>query len=167
MKTAHANFCRRNKSFQAPSELLDAFIEGAVVIFAGAGISTESRGVMPNTFYTEINYALGNTNSDRAFPDLMGDFCSTPAGKIGLIQRIRDHFDYAYEHSSIYADATRFHEELATFYAVDTLVTPIGMTISSGIVPPRRLLKIGILPSGLSHNAKSSRSMAQYPITDR
>jgi hypothetical protein len=25
-------FCRRNKSFQAPSELLDAFLEGAVVI---------------------------------------------------------------------------------------------------------------------------------------
>jgi hypothetical protein len=116
-------FCRRNKSFQAPSELLDAFLEGTVVIFAGAGISTEAKSVMPNTLYTEINHALGNKNSDRAFPDLMEDFCATPAGKIGLIQRIRDHFDYAYSHSSIYSDATRFHNELATFYPVDTIVT--------------------------------------------
>jgi hypothetical protein len=78
---------------------------------------------MPNTLYTEINHALGNKNSDRKFPDLMEDFCSTPAGKIGLIQRIRDHFDYAYAHASLYNDATRFHEELATFYPVDTIVT--------------------------------------------
>jgi hypothetical protein len=116
-------FCRRNRTFQAPSELLDAFLEGAVVIFAGAGISTEANGVMPNSLYTEIKHSLGTESSERAFPDLMEDFCSTPAGKIGLIQRIRDHFDYAYAHSSIYNDATRFHEELATFYPLDTIVT--------------------------------------------
>lgn len=116
-------FCNRNKSFQAPSELLDAFLDGSAVLFAGAGISTEARGVMPNTLYTEIAYSLGSKTNDRSFPDLMEDFCSTPSGKVGLVQRIKDHFDYAYSHDEIYQDATRFHQELATFFPLDTIVT--------------------------------------------
>ncbi|RZN11241.1 hypothetical protein CWO90_46550 [Bradyrhizobium sp. Leo121] len=116
-------FCKRNKSFEAPSELLDAFLDGSVLLFAGAGISTEAPGVMPNTLYSEINYILGGTTHDRAFPDLMEDFCSSPSGKIGLIQKIKEHFDYAYSHGQIYRNATRFHRELATFFPLDTVVT--------------------------------------------
>jgi hypothetical protein len=52
----------------------------------------------------------------------MQDFCATPLGKIGLVQRIKDHFDYAYAHLSIYQDATRFHRELSTFFPLDTIV---------------------------------------------
>lgn len=116
-------FCNRNKSFEAPSELLDAFLDGSVLLFAGAGISTEAPGVMPNTLYTEIGYILGDAAKDRAFPDLMEDFCSSPSGKVGLIQKIKEHFDYAYCHGQIYRDATRFHRELATFFPLDTIIT--------------------------------------------
>lgn len=98
-------------------------MDGKIVLFAGAGVSTEAKGVMPNTFYNEIRHILGETGPNRSFPDIMQDFCATPSGKIGLIQRIKDHFDYAYAHFSIYKDATRFHRELATFFPIDTIVT--------------------------------------------
>jgi hypothetical protein len=69
-------------------------MDGKIVLFAGAGISTEADGVMPNTFYNETRHILSETDPNRPFPDLMQDFCATPSGKIGLIQRIKDHFDY-------------------------------------------------------------------------
>ena len=78
---------------------------------------------MPNTFYNEIRHVLGSADKTRPFPDLMQDYCSTPSGKIGLIQRLNDHFDYAFAHASIYRTATRFHRELATFFPLDTIVT--------------------------------------------
>jgi hypothetical protein len=98
-------------------------MDGKIVLFAGAGVSTEAKGVMPNTFYNQIRHILGETDPNKSFPDVMQDFCSTPSGKIGLIQRIKDHFDYAYAHLSIYKDATRFHRELSTFFPIDTIVT--------------------------------------------
>jgi hypothetical protein len=98
-------------------------MDGKIVLFAGAGVSTEAKNVMPNTFYNEIRHILGETDPNKSFPDLMQDFCSTPSGKIGLIQRIKDHFDYAYAHLSIYKEATRFHRELSTFFPIDTIVT--------------------------------------------
>jgi NAD-dependent SIR2 family protein deacetylase len=98
-------------------------MDGKIVLFAGAGISTEAKGVMPNTFYNGIKHVLGDTDPNRSFPDVMQEFCSTPSGKIGLIQRIKDHFDYAYDHLSIYQNATRFHRELSTFFPIDTIVT--------------------------------------------
>jgi SIR2-like domain len=122
-QNCQCDFCKRNKSFDAPSELLELCMDGKIVLFAGAGISTEAKGVMPNTFYNEIRHILGNNDPNRAFPDVMEEFCSTPSGKIGLIQRIKDHFDYAYAHLSIYNEATRFHRELSTFFPIDTIVT--------------------------------------------
>jgi hypothetical protein len=122
-ENCHCDFCKRNKTFAAPSELLELCMDGKIVLFAGAGISTEAKGVMPNTFYNEIRHILGETNPDMPFPDVMQEFCATPSGKIGLIQRIKDHFDYAFAHLSIYKDATRFHRELATFFPLDTIVT--------------------------------------------
>ncbi|WP_298255362.1 SIR2 family protein [Bradyrhizobium sp.] len=98
-------------------------MDGKIVLFAGAGISTEAKGVMPRTLYNEVRHVLKIEDQTRSFPDVMQDFCSTPSGKIGLIQRINDHFDYAYVHTSIFRNATRFHRELATFFPLDTIVT--------------------------------------------
>ncbi|QND71806.1 SIR2 family protein [Tardiphaga robiniae] len=78
---------------------------------------------MPNSFYNEIKHIVGVSDENATFPEVMQQFCSSPSGKVGLIQRIKDHFDYAYAHLSIYKDATRFHRELATFFPIDTIVT--------------------------------------------
>ena len=158
-------FCRRNKSFQAPSELLDAFLEGTIVIFAGAGISTEAKGVMPNTLYTEINHALGNKNSDQAFPDLMEDFCSTPAGKIGLIQESAITLTTHTRTRPCITMPLASTKNSRPFTRQIPSSRPIGTTISSNTVPLPRLLRIEILPCGPLHSGKSSRSMARYQTT--
>lgn len=115
--------CQRNKPFQVPSELADLFMAGKIVLFAGAGVSTEAPGITPDNFFETIGYITGNTDATRSFPDLMQDFCTTPAGKVGLISEIKKRFDYIFAHRSIYDDATRFHQELATFFPIDTIVT--------------------------------------------
>ncbi len=111
-QNCQCEFCKRNKSFEAPSELIDLFMDGKVVLFAGAGISTEAKGVMPNSFYNEIKHIVGVSDENATFPEVMQQFCSSPSGKVGLIQRIKDHFDYAYAHLSIYKDATRINLKL-------------------------------------------------------
>jgi len=116
-------FCKRKKEFGIPSELADRFVSGKVVLFAGAGISTEAKGVAPNTFYQTIEYILGDGVSGRPFPDLMEAYCRTPAGRSGLITELMKHFEYIYSHKEIFDQATRFHRELSTFTAIDTIVT--------------------------------------------
>lgn len=116
-------FCKRKKEFDIPSELADRFVSGRVVLFAGAGVSTEAKDVAPNTFYQTIEYILGDSISGRSFPDLMEAYCQTPAGRTGLITELIKHFEYIYSHKEIFDQATRFHRELATFTAIDTIVT--------------------------------------------
>lgn len=117
------SMCRGEIQFQAPSELVDAFIEGRVALFAGAGVSSEAPRLLPNTFYEEIGFVVGNTDRTRPFPDLMEDFCKTPAGKPALIQRFQARVQYIYSHREIYDHSTRFHRELATFFPIDTIIT--------------------------------------------
>src|SRR5215207_8459011 len=112
--------CRGKIQFQAPSELVDAFIDGRVALFVGAGVSSEAPGVMPNTFHEEIGFILSSTDRTRPFPDLMEEFCRTPSGRPALIERIQERFQYIYSHRDIYDHATRFHRELATFFPINT-----------------------------------------------
>jgi hypothetical protein len=58
-------------------------MDGKIVLFAGAGVSTEAKGVMPNTFYNEIRHILGETDPNKSFPDIMQDFCATHLAKLG------------------------------------------------------------------------------------
>lgn len=115
--------CRRKKPFDAPIELVNSFIEGKIVLFAGAGVSTEAKGVMPNTLHEEISHALGKPDRAILFPDLAEELCKVPSGRIVLVQKIKERFNYIYAHSSIYDEATRFHRQLATFYPITTIVT--------------------------------------------
>lgn len=51
--------CKNNKDFDLPKQLLEAFRSGDVVIFAGAGVSTEGKTILPYTFYDEIAGDVG------------------------------------------------------------------------------------------------------------
>ncbi len=53
----------------------------------------------------------------------MEAYCKTASGRVGMLQELRERFDYIYSHQEIYDEATRFHRELATFFPVDTIVT--------------------------------------------
>jgi hypothetical protein len=117
------HICRGKIQFQAPSELIDAFIEGKVALFVGAGVSSEGPDVQRDNFYDQINYILGNKGDPPPFPDLMEQFCDSPGGRSALIERIQAYFHYIYSHREIYDKATRFHRQLATFFPLDTIIT--------------------------------------------
>jgi hypothetical protein len=46
--------CCNEKDFDFPEHLLDKIASGDVVIFAGAGISTENRSYCQSTLYEQI-----------------------------------------------------------------------------------------------------------------
>ncbi|MBG0787556.1 MAG: SIR2 family protein [Anaerolineaceae bacterium] len=117
-------FCKNNLPFNFPSELIDDVIDGKVVIFAGAGISTESSVVFPNTFYESI---LEETDIEPengpSFPDLMSEFCKKRNGRTLLLQKIKQRLDYIKSFPELYRSATQFHRELATVYLINTIIT--------------------------------------------
>ena len=46
--------CKEQKPFVMPKEILDAAKNGELVLFCGAGISTENKNVLPYSFYSSI-----------------------------------------------------------------------------------------------------------------
>ena len=47
---SECDICRNNLPFEMPAEVVDACIAGRLVVFVGAGCSTETRAVLQNTF---------------------------------------------------------------------------------------------------------------------
>lgn len=116
--------CRENTAFTLPQPLLDSLGEGSVVIFAGAGISTEGKPVFPYTLYDDVARELKvSPSSNLSFPDVMAKFCKQPNGRQKHLRKIRERFDYIKSFPEIYRTATRFHRELATMYQIDSIVT--------------------------------------------
>jgi NAD-dependent SIR2 family protein deacetylase len=116
--------CRNNKDFVFPKQLLEEVKKRNVVIFAGAGISTESRTVFPSTFYENIATELG-VSLDKApdFSNLMSKFCKRPNGRRELLMKIRDRFDYVESFPFLYNIATAFHQELSTIHQIENIIT--------------------------------------------
>ena len=63
--------CKNNKPFAFPKEIIDAALDGELVLFCGAGISTESKNVLPYSFYTSIKNELDVKDESVSFSDLM------------------------------------------------------------------------------------------------
>ena len=52
--------CTLNIPFEMPSEIVDAYKNGNLIIFTGSGVSTESPNVYPSTFYQYIKNVIEN-----------------------------------------------------------------------------------------------------------
>lgn len=116
--------CQDKQPFELPEDLYQSFLNCLVVIFAGAGISTENRAVFPYTLYEDVCEELNVLPTEHiAFPDLMSRYCSQPNGRSKLLRKIRDRFDYIRSFPELYRDATRFHRELSTLSVVEEIVT--------------------------------------------
>jgi hypothetical protein len=116
--------CRNEQEFEIPDHLMQQLTKGNVVIFAGAGVSTEARTVFPWTFYEEIHEALGMSQKDKpAFPVLMSLYCRRPDGRRELLERLRSRLSYVQGFPELYRTATQFHRELSTLFYVDTYFT--------------------------------------------
>lgn len=114
--------CSNNKSFTPPSHLIEKLSQGEVVLFAGAGISTENKTYCRSTFYEEIQADLGLTD-ELPFPELMSKFCELPDGRIKLLEKIKGRFDYFRSFDDFYNGMTRFHRAVAPFYLITDVVT--------------------------------------------
>lgn len=116
------DICKNNKEFDVPDEIIKAAKEKQLVLFCGAGISTEGKNVLPLNFYSEVKEEL-SIDEDMSFSELMSQYCSMPNGRRKLLQRIKERFEYIHSFSEIENRATKFHLELAPLYMIDTIIT--------------------------------------------
>ena len=103
--------------------LYEQIFKGDAVIFAGAGISTESKIVFPYTFYEEIAGELDILDKNLSFPEVMEEYCKLPDGRKKMIDRLQQRFDYIDSFSGLERTATTFYRELATLYPIQTIIT--------------------------------------------
>jgi len=115
--------CKYNFRFALSDDLLADFLRGDVTIFAGAGISTESKKVLKTTLYESVAYELKLNASNLSFPQLMDKYCDQPNGRLKLLKKIKHRFDHIDSFPELRGDATRFHQELATLFPVKNIVT--------------------------------------------
>ncbi|MCV3209740.1 SIR2 family protein [Mesorhizobium sp. YC-39] len=122
MSNCECSFCKNEKEFVFPRELLDRISEGKVAIFAGAGISTENRDHCRGTFYDQIQVEIG-ASGDLDFPSLMSLYCSRPDGRIKLVQKIRDRLNYFSSFRGFYVPMTRFHRAIRPLFMIKDVIT--------------------------------------------
>lgn len=126
--THHNNclICKNHKPFEMPKEIVTAAKKGKLSIFAGSGVSTESRSVLPFTFYDQISYELNidPKGSRLSFDELMSLFVKqTKEGRRSLISEIYKRFDRIESFTRTYSTATSFHREVATIPHLNEIFT--------------------------------------------
>lgn len=122
--SAECIFCKDFHEFELPASLMDELLSGNVVLFAGAGISTEDRNVFPSTFYDDIRRGLKLHETETiSFSGLMSRYCAQPNGRANLLREIRKRLEYIRSFPELYRSASRFHSELSTFFFIQSVVT--------------------------------------------
>lgn len=105
-----------------PKEIIDATKNGELVLFCGAGISTEGKNVMPYSFYEEINDELEG-DMTKSFSVLMQEYCNQPNGRKKLLKKIQNRFAYIKSFPELERAATSFHKELSEIHQIKTIIT--------------------------------------------
>ena len=115
--------CRHEVPFSLPEQVVEAAMAGRLVVFAGAGISTESRTTFPVSFYESVCDSIGLDPEDGPpFETVMSQFCERYS-RSQLLQAIRSRIEYCSSYPGVYRMATRFHHELSTIHLVKEVVT--------------------------------------------
>lgn len=114
---------KKQDKVKIPDHLIEEFIAGNVVIFAGAGVSTGIKKISPPTLYESISYDLGYEDCKKSFPELMSEYCKKSNGRIKLLEKIRQRFQNIRSFRELYDNATEFYREIATIPFIDTIVT--------------------------------------------
>jgi len=115
--------CKNHKMFKMPNEILNASKIGKLVLFCGAGISTENKTVLPYSFYMSIQKELNINDNSLFFSELMQKYCDLPNGRRKLLRKIKKRFEYIHSFPELERRATAFHSELAELYFVKTIIT--------------------------------------------
>jgi NAD-dependent SIR2 family protein deacetylase len=114
--------CCNAKDFVFPEHLLEKIETGEVVLFVGAGISTENKAHCKSTLYEEIQADLKSTAS-LSFPGFMDAFCAQPDGRIKLLEKIKHRFDYFLSFDDFFRPMTRFHRSMSPLYMIKDVIT--------------------------------------------
>ncbi len=123
-RRAESLFCKNFHEFELPESLIGEILSNRVVLFAGAGISTEDKSVFPYTFYEQIRSEFKVPESEiLPFSNLMTQYCAQPNGRANLLRKFRERFEYVRSFPELYSTATRFHSELSTLFFIDSIVT--------------------------------------------
>lgn len=120
-KDSKHTFCC-NSDFELPEDIITAIKKEEIVIFAGAGISTEGRNVYKNSLYSNINDELGESNNN-SFSKLMTMYCNLPNGRRKLINKIMERFDYYKSFTEIDKHMSSFFEPLSDIYGIKDIIT--------------------------------------------
>jgi NAD-dependent SIR2 family protein deacetylase len=114
--------CGLDYEFKMPSEIILAAHDRKLVIFAGAGISTEVPSVFPTTFFEGIRDEL-SASAAISFPELMERFVAV-RGRPDLVRRLKHRLDYVDSFPTLRRQARKFHRALATMpYLQDVITT--------------------------------------------
>lgn len=113
--------CRLDFDFDMPPELVQAAHGRDVVIFAGAGISTEVPPAYPVTIMARAAERIGRDDLDT-FPETMQAF-QDKFDRTEMVQMIKSKFDYIDSFRSLRWHARKFHRELATMPYLEDIVT--------------------------------------------
>ncbi len=115
--------CEHQYDVEIDDYLFQQIFDEKVAIFAGAGISTESKFVYPITFYEEIAYELNLIDKNLSFPELMEKYEEQVDGRTRLIKKIQNRFDHLNSFGFTRWASTMFHRQLATLYPIKTIIT--------------------------------------------
>jgi hypothetical protein len=123
-EVTECDICKHNKPFVIPEEIIDSYKEGNLVIFAGAGISTEATNVYDYPLKNVIKEILGLPEQKPIdLPKLLSLYCQKPRSRKDLLRVIKHRIDYVKEFRELYFFATKFHRELSTIPHLNEIVT--------------------------------------------
>lgn len=120
----YCEICKNYHDFIFPKDLFDAIKNNEVVLFAGAGISTEGNNIFPSTLYEDILAETENSGDNvPSFSQVMSEYCNNQGSKRGLIERICRRINYVQSHPELYRRTVRFHQLLATIPCINEIIT--------------------------------------------
>ena len=123
--SCECEICKNRLPFDMPHEIIDSIEKGQLVLFAGAGISTETKVIFKETLYEDVLQDLNlDKSSNISFPELMSQYCnSNTNGTQKLLEKIKYRFDYCHQFNELYRAASRFHQEIAPFWMIKNIIT--------------------------------------------
>ncbi len=121
-ENCECKFCKQQKPFDLPNDMIEAAKCGDLVIFAGAGVSTESKNVYNHSLYEDVKHELG-INENLSFSKLMSRYCNNTNGRINLLKKVKSRFDYVSSFPELQRIASSFHRELSSIYMIKEIIT--------------------------------------------
>lgn len=166
--------CNNAKDFMLPEDVIQAVIKGDLVLFCGAGISTESKKVMPTSFYTDIKDELVIKNhievdENLSFSKLMSLFCENVVnGRKELFKRINSRFQMIENFPELYRIASEFHKEVAKIPQIGTVITTNWDTFEKRVFKIHGSIKnIGSIIATEEDYENCYQKLSTKPIGDR